>query len=290
MRSYMQLTRHLWVVQSRTFYTNSGVIINAGGACLVDPCMHPDELEDIARFVQDRHARPELILLTHSHWDHILGPERFPGVHTVAHANYLKVVQENESGIRRAIGAWEAENGIHRAGPFTIPRPGRTFDDTLEVRVGILRLHLEHAPGHAPDQFVIYHTESGVLWAADMLSDLEIPFVSDNLLAYQRTLDRLSRRDIQVLVPGHGHATTDQQEIQSRLAADIAYLAELSAIVGRAVRQNKTLEETIALCSGMRYHHPAENAGPHRLNVESAYVEFGGAADAGKAGWALEGA
>ena len=290
MRSYTQLTPHLWVVQSRTFFTNSGVIVDAGGACLVDPCMHPDEMEDIACFVQDQHAMPELILLTHGHWDHILGLERFPGVQTIAQVNYLTEVRENESNIRRAISAWEAENGIHRAGSFSIPQPGRTFDGTLEVRVGSLRLHLEHAPGHAWDQFVIYHAETGMLWAADMLSDREIPFVSDNLLSYQRTLDRLSGRDIQVLVPGHGHATTDQQEIQSRLAADIAYLAELSDIVGRAVRQNKTLEETIALCSGMCYRHPTENAGPHRLNVESAYLEFGGAADPDKAGWAQEGA
>ena len=36
---------------------------------------------------------------------------------------------------------------------------------------------------------------------------------------------------------------------------------------------------------GMAFRHPKDNAGPHRLNVQSAYLELGGPADAGSVGW-----
>ncbi len=35
----------------------------------------------------------------------------------------------------------------------------------------------------------------------------------------------------------------------------------------------------------MQYRHPEDNAGPHRLNVESVYLELGGDADPALVGW-----
>ena len=73
-------TPDLWVAQSDYFLTNSGIFIRDGQAVLIDPCMRRDEIDAIAEFVQAQHAAPRWLVLTHSHWDHILGPERFPGV------------------------------------------------------------------------------------------------------------------------------------------------------------------------------------------------------------------
>jgi hypothetical protein len=120
------------------------------------------------------------------------------------------------------------------------------------------------------------------------LSDLEIPFVSDRLAAYERTLARLAALDVRVLAPGHGAATTDQAEACRRLEHDQAYLRALRSHVGRAVAGGLSLEETLAACAGLQYRRPDENEAYHRLNVESAYVELGGRADPAKVGWARE--
>ena len=120
------------------------------------------------------------------------------------------------------------------------------------------------------------------------MSDLEIPFVSHDLDAYRRTLATLDGWDIRILIPGHGHATTNKQEIRNRLSEDIAYLDELRSNVENAVRQGKTLEETVALCSGMVYRNRADNEQPHVWNVESAYVQLGGATVKTKVGWDQE--
>lgn len=282
----MQLTPHLWVSQGRLYSINSGLFISAGEACLVDPGLFPDELEALARFLAERQVEPRAIILTHSHWDHLLGPERFPGVRVIAQANYL----EEMEGMRAEdllwqVGEWEEEYAIERERPFVIPRPDRTFKRRLTLKVGELELRLVHAPGHAADHLVVYEPESGALWAGDMLSDLEIPFVSQSLAAYEKTLEMLAAWEVCVLVPGHGHPTASTEEIQKRLAEDRAYLAELRERVSQAVARGLNVGETVRLCLEMTFRHREENLGPHRLNVESVYLELGGVADRTKVGW-----
>jgi hydroxyacylglutathione hydrolase len=278
----------LWVQQSRLYHTNSGALINEGRACLIDPGIFPAEIAAIARLVGAQGATVESIILTHSHWDHLLGPEHFPGVPVITHAAYPATVAAAGAGQIRAIAAWAARHRIRREQPFRIPQPTTTFPISTVYSLSDLNLRLDHAPGHWPDQLTIYDPASSLLWAADMLSDREIPFVSHSLIAYQATLARLVALDIGVLVPGHGMPTTDRREIAGRLAADSAYLEELQTRVSAAVAQGLTLDETIAACARMRYPHRAANAGPHRWNVAGAYRELGGAVEPGLMGWELE--
>jgi glyoxylase-like metal-dependent hydrolase (beta-lactamase superfamily II) len=251
--------------------------------------MDPAEISVIAEFLVERNVSPQVIVLTHSHWDHILGPERFPGVKTVAQANYLAEVSgKNSARIIRQITDWEAENNIERSHEqsFRIPYPDEMFSENTSLTVADeISLTLVHAPGHAADQLVVYHPQSTTLWASDILSDLEIPFVSDSLAAYEQTLVMLSKWEIGVLVPGHGHSTIDPAEIDGRLSHDLEYLSELREEISGAIRQGITVEETVKLCAGMVYRYPEENRGAHRLNVESIYLELGGEADPAAVGW-----
>lgn len=283
-----QWTPALWVQQSRLYHTNSGALINEGRACLIDPGIFPAEIAAITRLVAAQGATVESIILTHSHWDHLLGPEHFPGVPVITHAAYRATVAADGAGQTRAIAAWAARHRIKRRRPFRIPQPTTTVTIPTIYTLGDLTLRLDHAPGHWPDQLTIYDPASGLLWAADMLSDREIPFVSHSLIAYRATLAQLAALAIGVLVPGHGTPTTDRTEIAGRLAADSSYLAELQTRVGNAVAQGLTLDETVAGCARMPYRHRAANAGAHRWNVESAYRELGGVVEPGPIGWELE--
>ncbi len=166
-----------------------------------------------------------------------------------------------------------------------MPLPDETFETQSQLDLNGLVLQLIHVPGHAADQLAVYEPMRGCLWSSDILSDVEIPFVSDSLAAYERTLTALAGLDLRELVPGHGHPTARPGEIQARLSEDRAYLAELRARVGRAGERGLALPEVISACADMRYRNPTENAGPHRLNVESVYLELGGAAGSESVGW-----
>ena len=118
-----------------------------------------------------------------------------------------------------------------------------------------------------------------------MLSDIEMPYVCDSLEAYEHTLEILSAFEISVLVPGHGHATSLSAEIQTRITEDKDYLAELREKVGRSIREGKTAEEAVAYCEKMRHHLLKGNQSPHRLNVESVFLELSGNVNGAKLGW-----
>jgi hypothetical protein len=142
-------------------------------------------------------------------------------------------------------------------------------------------------PGHASDQLAVYQPEHASLWASDILSDLEIPFISHSLAAYERTLARLAELEIRTLVPGHG-APCGAAGASARVETDRDYLAELRQRVTAGLQAGLPLAETVAACAGMNYCRKADNEPYHRLNVESVYVELGGAAGPARVGWATE--
>ena len=218
----MQLTPNLWVSQSQFANLNSGIILADNGVCLIDPGILPTEIEALATFVNKQDVVSQFLILTHSHWDHLLGAEYFQGNRVIAQANYLKEVQ-GEAGrqIHLQVEKLTSHFEITRQQSFVIPQPQETFEETMFLTIGDLDLQLIHTPGHAVDQLVIYVPQDGTLWAGDMLSDSEIPYVNHNLAAYEATLDKLATMEIVVLVPGHGTPTIDVAEIQARITADV---------------------------------------------------------------------
>jgi hydroxyacylglutathione hydrolase len=276
----------LWTTRSPLYATHSGVFVSDVEAGLVDPGIFPAELRALRRFLDERGLEPQWILLTHAHWDHLLGPERFPGVPVVAHSAYrAETAEPLRTRIQHDVEAWEARFRILREGSFEPPEPDREVEDGDRLALGDRTLDLIHVPGHAADQVAVHDPAAGILWAADTLSDLEIPFVSHGLEAYVRTLDRLAELDIRVLVPGHGSPTSDPGEIQRRIEEDQAYLVELAGRVDEALRLGLGLEETVALCGSMRFRRPEENTEPHCWNVETLYAQRGGDADPLAVGW-----
>ncbi len=261
------------------------MFVSRGDALLVDPAVFPHEILDIARFLAAHSITPQLIALTHSHWDHLLGPEQFPGIKTIAHANYVSCIRDHSREIVEDIEQWCRDENVHRRMKFEIPLPDMTFQDRMEVRIGDLSLQFLHVPGHARDQLAVYEPDSGTLWASDILSDVEIPFVSDSLHAYEQTLNYLSTLDVRVIIPGHGHATSESNEIEKRFREDADYLSILRARITRAVENGRSLEETVTACRDIAYRQPTLNQEPHRNNVESVYLELGGDTDPENVGW-----
>jgi glyoxylase-like metal-dependent hydrolase (beta-lactamase superfamily II) len=201
----------------------------------------------------------------------------------VAHAAYERTLDPH--GIRVVLGQLEESKGIARERPFDPPLPDETFDDGLTLRVGDLELRLEHAPGHTADMLTIYEPQSATLWAADMLSDVELPLVCHDLADYERTLAALDGREIRTLVPGHGARTDDRTEIRRRIDEDRRYLDRLTSDVTDAVAAGRSLDETVSACGDVRLGRSDEDEAIHRLNIEKVYADLGGDADPSDVGY-----
>jgi glyoxylase-like metal-dependent hydrolase (beta-lactamase superfamily II) len=272
----------LHVRQSKFMHYNEGAFVSAGEACLVDPGILRDEVEALVRDLAGAEVRN--VVLTHADWDHVLGPEHLPACTIVAHAAYL--VDLDADGTRAMLAQLEEHAGVSRERRFEPPLPDVTFDVDLVLRVGDLELRIEHAPGHTASMLALYEPQSRTLWAADVLSDVEIPSVIHDLAAYERTLARIAELEIATLVPGHGNPTHETTEIRRRLEEDRRYLDRLRTAVTSAVEAGNSLEETVTVCEAIHVRRSDDEATTHRLNAETVYADLGGDADPAHVGYA----
>jgi glyoxylase-like metal-dependent hydrolase (beta-lactamase superfamily II) len=276
----------LWLAQSRFFATNSGAWVSNRHLVLIDPGMTPDEISAWQMLARVHGWSPDWVILTHGHWDHVLGAASFTSARIVAQAEYPHLLARESPELCRQVVSWQHLNNMSEKPPFRPPSAEMTFEQNMTLHLDGVNLRCLSAPGHTVDGLVIHEPAAGVLWAGDMLSNLEIPFVSHSLRAYRQTLSMLALMDIHVLIPGHGDPTREAPEIRARIENDQAYLAALEERVSEAVNAGCSAEETVARCTDISFRQDAEeNAGPHRANVESAFLELGGAGDPAHLGW-----
>lgn len=274
MSNLESLTHNLYINSSSVFIYHSGVFVSDDNAVVIDPGLSEKEIHALAHTVQQKGWNVQTVILTHGHWDHVLGAEAFPNARIIAQQIYLTSPRNDPAGIARIV---EKTPDLGRTVPFKMPVPSETFDEQMQVKVGVLSLDLVHTPGHAPDHLFVYDRASGTVWTADMLSDEEIPYVIDNLGSYVETLQKIHADDFHWLVACHATATNDRTEIHARIASDRTYISELHGRVQAAVEAGKSLDETKELCANIPYRQAFDdNRGAHRRNVESAYMELGG--------------
>jgi len=283
-REIEEIADNILIGQSEVFSTNTGIIVNENECILIDPGVLPGDLDEIENIIIS--YKTNSIIITHSHWDHILGVEKFPGVEVIAHENYLNATKEKfKRFIIDQIAAWEKKHGIVRNNSFLLPKPDNTFNDNLILKLDNLSLELIYAPGHSEDQLVIYIPERNFLWAGDMLSDIEIPYIMNSLYSYKDTLERIALLKIDKLVPGHGNPAVTGEEIENRIKMDFEYLMNLEDKIKISLQEGKSIDESVDICENINFRNHDENKFCHVLNVESAYIEMGGNADPAKYGW-----
>jgi glyoxylase-like metal-dependent hydrolase (beta-lactamase superfamily II) len=283
-----QLSTHVWRNASRIYNYNSGILVSDRHAWLIDPGITPEEVQSIQRFCTLQDWQIEAIILTHFHYDHVIGANAFTDAILITHnlfqREYDAMRMVSEEKIKRmaiqesmALPTWSLD--IH---PDWIIGRKQTF------LLGDLAVDLIPIPGHTADQIGVYIPEEKFLWAADTLSDLEIPFMSDSPSQYQRSLEKLARLDVVRIVPGHGNPSSNQSEAAGRIRQDLQYIREVRRWVKRGIQQNAPLEQILQRCSSMDFPNREDNQVPHQWNVEMVYLEEGGKNYTGEIGWKKE--
>lgn len=223
------MAAELFVMTSTRYTTTSSVIRRGGRAVLVDPAWTVSELDALADWLGATGTHVASGFGTHAHHDHLLWHPAFGEAPRWASARTVACVAE-----------WHAEltgmlDDDYRAAfpdPFAGVRAvaGSTLPDPFGAGADDEPIELIVHDGHAPGHTALWLPERGALLAGDMLSDIELPlpFHPDDLEAYLAALDALAPvvTAAEVLVPGHGHPTSDPIE---RLDADRRYLAAVLA-------------------------------------------------------------
>jgi glyoxylase-like metal-dependent hydrolase (beta-lactamase superfamily II) len=271
------------VRQSRLYAMNSGLLEKEDHVVLIDPGVLRSELDDIASRVP-RPVASVTILFTHHHWDHVLGLSHFPEAETVGHDRLAAMLDAEASSIDEAARRHSAAAGEPWTSTFAPFPIGRAVSGQHVTRLGAFRAVLRDAPGHADTQLTAHVPELGLLFAADMLSDIEIPMLEGArglsggpVGAYRRTLEALRPLAlggaIETLVPGHGAIARGTQALE-RIDRDLAYLEALDRGVRASLSEGASLGATQARMASMDYlgkHAPYSMEPHHRDNVRAAF-------------------
>lgn len=193
------------------FSENTYVVSDAAGhAIIIDPGM-TDAEEDAILFdyIEEERLRPQLILNTHCHIDHILGnsaaASRF-NIPMHCHTNEIQVI-ERAASVSLMYGI-----------PYRPSiMPEKTLEEGEQVVIGDIVLDTLFVPGHAPGHLAFVCHEECIVFSGDVLfkgSVGRVDFPGCNAADLVRSIQEkmYALPDDYTVYSGHGPETTIGEE------------------------------------------------------------------------------
>ena len=180
--------------------TNTWLLSDEKVVAVIDP--GPDDERHLAALQKAIGGMPVgVVLVTHSHADHLELAERFGGLH------HARVSRYPELGDRDVI------------------------------RVGTINLVAVHTPGHAPDHLAYWIQNDRVLFTGDLIlgrGSSMVTYPEGDVAAYLRSLERVAGLKPRLLFPGHWEPVMEAEDKiaeyrEHRLARERQIVDELSA-------------------------------------------------------------
>lgn len=189
------------------YQENTYIIYDESGNCaIVDPGMYGENDEKIlTNFITENKLKPELLLNTHCHIDHVLG-NRF------IYDTYGLFPQFHEGELSVLI---EVQNYAPQMGfRYDVSPIAETFlPETGKIKIGNDELTLIFAPGHSPAHLCFYSEEQKFLIGGDVLfrnsiGRTDLPGGNHELLLKNIKEKLYILPDEVTVYPGHGPTTT----------------------------------------------------------------------------------
>ncbi|MCM1028414.1 MAG: MBL fold metallo-hydrolase [Pseudoflavonifractor sp.] len=177
-------------------------------AAIIDPGMG-DEFEEVtvAKFIDDQGLRPDHLINTHLHVDHVMGDkfvETKYGLELEA--------SPDDSFLGEALDAQAAMFHL-RLGPFEPLKIGHPLHDGDTIQLGDTTLEVIAVPGHSPGSLAIYSQADRIVLTGDALfrgniGRSDLPGGDGDTLRRAIRAKLLTLPADTVVLPGHGPATT----------------------------------------------------------------------------------
>jgi linear primary-alkylsulfatase len=230
---------------------NMAMIVGGDGIVLVDTGMTLSQGEQVlAEFRKITNKPVKGIIYTHHHIDHWAGVGAFTTEEAVkngevtiaAHADFMQQIQDEPGLLYRIINPRTAVHagsflpkgpdgfvnngccGYAEMGPRSFIAPTVTFEDSLDIEMAGVKLHLMHAPSETRDEIAVWMPSEKVMFSADIIEGEAYPNLNSlrgtrfrDYQAWYKSVDRMRSKDPHHLVPGHGRPLSGQAEVSSML-------------------------------------------------------------------------
>lgn len=222
---------------------NISFVVGEKGVAVIDTGGSPAVGSQLRKAIRKVTQKPILYVInTHVHPDHALGNAAFKQDHPifVGHSKLAETMAQRREVYLRNQPEWVGKDA---AGTELIA-PTLAVSATHELDLGGRTLRLTaHPIAHSPSDLTVFDTASQTLWTGDLLFIERTPSIDGDVPSWLEVIARL--RDISTTrtVPGHGPVT-----LNGALALDDEkrYLTTLLADVREAIKQGRSMEDTIA--------------------------------------------
>ena len=271
----------VWMVQgasalgtpaNRNFISNAAFVVTGEGVVVVDalgsPALARELLAAIARITPQPVRQ---VVVTHFHADHIYGLQVLKDAGAVITAQRDgRIYLNSEAAALRLQASREELAPWVDAQTRLVPADRWISEPTAFTLGGVEFLLIPAGPAHTPEDLVVMLPQQRVLLAGDLVFRGRIPFVGQaDSGRWIAALDRLIELRPQLIVPGHGPASTSPQA-DLQLTRD--YLQHLRLTMGEAARNLDPFDEAYARADWSRFAHLPLFAAANRINAYNTYL------------------
>ena len=259
---------------NKNFISNAGVVIGPTGVVVIDALGSPTLGQQLIDEIRKLTNKPiQFVIATHYHADHIYGLQSFIdiGATVIAQESAKDYLNSDTAQLRLQASRSELAPWINDQTRL-VPASRWIVEDTRMTLGGLDVDLIKMGPAHTPDDLAIYFPSEGVLFAGDLVFRGRIPYVGQaDSLGWIHSLDKLLKRDAQVIVPGHGPSSTSAKE-DLQFTRD--YLVYVRQAMQQAARDLEPFDEAYAATDWSRYAKiPLFNAA-NRMNAYNIYISI----------------
>lgn len=198
------------------FQENTYLVVADNSSCAIfDPgCSNPTERKQLTDYIEENNLRPEWLINTHCHIDHVYGNA------FIAEKYDLRLaIHPDELQVLKAVPVVAQMYGIP-FDPSDIGEPSIWLEEGASIKIGETTLNILLTPGHSPASLSFYDEAGGYVIAGDVLFQgsigrTDLPGGDYDTLIKSIQTQLLTLDDDVVVYPGHGPSTTIGAERQS---------------------------------------------------------------------------
>ncbi|MDO8419128.1 MAG: MBL fold metallo-hydrolase [Rubrivivax sp.] len=271
----------VWMVQgasamgtsaNRNFISNAAFVVTPAGVVVIDALGSPVLAEELIQAIGRVTKQPiRHLVVTHYHADHIYGLQAFQaaGALITAHRSSQAYLHSDTAALRLKASREELAPWIDDK--THLVAADRWIDGPTRFTLGGVDFLLQPVgPAHTPEDLVVFLPQRRVLFAGDIVFRGRIPFVGlADSGQWIDALDRLIGFDAQLIVPGHGPASSSARA-DLKLTRD--YLQHLRQTMGAAARDLEPFEDAYAKADWSRFEHLPLFKAANRINAYNTYL------------------
>ena len=276
-----KISEHVYYVQGKAgiatdnegFISNAGVIITDQGVVLFDALGTPSLGNLLLQKIREITDKPIVkVVVSHYHADHFYGLQVFKdlGAQVIAPRGADQYLQSDMAKNRlaerkKSLSPW-VNNDTRLITPDTY------VDSETEFTLGKITFKITpEGKSHSHGDMIMHVSPDNVLFVGDLVYEQRIPFVvTGNSTHWLNALYSMNFNNVNVLVPGHGAAST--HPVQA-LSATKNYLEFLVNTMKKAVEEMIPFDEAYNV-DWSRYQNLPAFEGANRKNAYSVYLSL----------------